>query len=127
MCRYAIPAVRAPVPQPLQITVGGAMEAIDEEHQTAALVGLTLQLAPEMTGALQPEGGQAGRTCPCASRELVACVYTIMCLFCVCSLLFILFMCALCSLFSLCVLTFVRWCVPFLLLMWPQCVGVACI
>jgi len=54
LLKYAIPAVRSPVPQPLQIAVGGALEEMEEGHQTGALVGLSLQLAEELAGALQP-------------------------------------------------------------------------
>ena len=61
-----MPAARSPVPQPLQVTVGGSLEAVEEEHQSAALIGLSLQLAPELRGALQPAGGFSV-VCVCVS------------------------------------------------------------
>ena len=55
-----MPARAAPVPQPLQVAVGASLAAIEESSQTAMLLGLTVQLAPEMVGPLQPAGELRG-------------------------------------------------------------------
>lgn len=49
LLRYSVPAVQAPLPVPLQVVLGASLQAAGSSTlQTAVLVGVQLQLAPEM-------------------------------------------------------------------------------
>lgn len=67
--RYTVPVAHSPVPQPLQVAVGASLTAIEDGQRTGVLLGATVQLAPQLVGALKPAGaglgGAAGAVCAC--------------------------------------------------------------